>query len=157
MEVASAQFACKAGEQLRSAGSSRGDFAAPAAARIDLEPQPEAVIAERGGEALPPLAQHDRIGRVRLRDPQLDQGGNLVDAVEIQVQERNPPRQFVDQIKRGTGDPDLTRHAETTRDRAGQERLARAQVSLEHDHISPLRARGETPAKTPRVAAIVQW
>jgi hypothetical protein len=157
MEVVRAQFARKAREQLRSAGPSRADFAAPPAARIDFEPQPETVVAERSREALAPFAQHDGAGRVRLRDPELDQGGNIFDAVEIQVQERHPAGQFVDQIERGAGDPDLAGHPEAAGDRARQKRLARAEVTLEHDQIPGADTRGEPATKAPGVAAIVQW
>ena len=157
MEVVFGQFACKPRKQLRSARSSRADFAAPPIARIDLEPQPEAVVAERSGEALAPLAQHHGVGRIRLRDPQLNQGGNIVDPVEIQVQERYPTGQFVHQIECRAGDPDLARDAETARDRARQKCLARAEVALEHDQIPGAHTCGEPATNTPGVAAIVQW
>lgn len=128
-------------------GAATGGVPAP------FELEPEAIGAQLGGEAPPPLDEHDGVGADSLQKPEVGKTRRVVEAVEVHVSHGDPPRQVVHQVEGGARDPHLGRHAEPASDGAGEERLAGAEGALEQNQVTRLKAIGEPAAEPTGVAA----
>ena len=107
---------------------------ASASPSIEVEPHDE-VLAERPGDDIAPLDEHDAVGLGQLAERQVGDLGVLVEAVEVGVMQRRPPA-VVAVHQRECRRRDRLGDAERPAEALGERRLAGAHLPGEHDDVT---------------------